>query len=123
MKFIKLVPNIFYEDIQIGIKLFIDCLEFEMGYSDLEGEQPCCVARKDAVAVFLIQSKEFAEKDRPELRLHTDNIEEVHAKVASKYPELLHPNGREISIKPWGAKEFALRDESDVCLIIQQWEN
>ena len=123
MKFTKLVPNIFYEDIRVGIKLFIDCLEFEMGYNGLDDEQPCCVVGKDGLAVFLIQSKEFAEKDRPELRLHTDNIEEVFERVASKYPELLHQNARKISLRPWGAKEFALRDESDVCLIIQQWEN
>ena len=121
MKFTKLVPNIFYTDINVGLKLFIDCLEFEIGYDDLNAAEPCCVAGKDGLAIFIIQSKEFAEKDRPELRLQTDNIKEVYAKVRSSHPELLHPNAKAISLRPWGAKEFALRDESDVCVIIQQW--
>src|SRR5882757_7805811 len=123
MKFTKMVPNIFYTDIRVGLKLFIDCLEFSIGYDDLSSPEPCCVAGRDGLGIFIIQSKEFAEKDRPELRLQTDNIEEVYAKVVSTHPELLHPNANKISLRPWGAKEFALRDESDVCVIIQQWPN
>lgn len=123
MKFTKLVPNIFYTDIKVGLKLFVECLEFTIGYDDLKSENPFCVIEKDGLAAHLIQSKEFAEKDRPEIRLETCNIEEVYNKVKLKYPELLHPNSREIQLKPWRAKEFALKDESDVCVIIQQWEN
>ena len=123
MKFTKMVPNIFYTDIRVGLKLFIDCLGFTIGYDDLAAAEPCCVAGKDGLGIFIIQSKEFAEKDRPEIRLQTDNIEEVYAKVASTHPELLHPNANKISLRPWGAREFALRDESDVCIIIQQWPN
>jgi hypothetical protein len=121
MKFTKLVPNLFYSDIQVGLKLFIDCLEFSIDYNDLKSQLPLCVIGKEGLALFLIQNKEFAEKDRPELRLHTSNIEEVYSKVVSKHPELLHPNSKEISLKPWGAKEFALLDESGVCVIIQEW--
>jgi hypothetical protein len=123
MKFTKLVPNIFYSDIQTGIKLFVECLEFSIGYNDLNSAEPRCVVQKNSLAVFIIQDKEFAEKDRPEIRLQTDNIEEVYTKVMAEFPELLHPNGKEISVKPWGAKEFALVDESGVCVIIQKWES
>lgn len=121
MKFTKLTPNIFYTDIRHGLKLFVDCLGFEIGYNDLDSEKPMCVAGRDGLAVFLIQDKEFAEKDRPELRLQTENIEEVFRSVKSRFPGLLHPNLKEVTLRPWGAKEFALRDESGVCLIIQQW--
>ncbi len=121
MKFNKLIPNIFYIDIQIGLHLFVECLEFTIGYDDLKSENPLCVIEKDTLGIFLIQSKEFAEKDRPELRLHTDTIEEVHYRVQSKFPQLLHPNLNSITLRPWGAKEFALRDASGVCVIIQQW--
>lgn len=121
MKFTKLIPNLFYTDIRVGLKVFIDCLEFEMGYDDLKSENPCFIAKKDNLAIFIIQSKEFAEKDRPEMRLHTPDIEEVYQKVKSKFPELLHPNLDKITLRPWGAKEFGIRDESDVCIIIQQW--
>jgi hypothetical protein len=123
MKFTKLVPNIFYADIKVGLKLFVECLEFTIGYDDLGSEEPFCVVEKDGLAIHLIQSKEFAEKDRPEIRLETDNIEEAYSKVRLTFPELLHPNLKEIALRPWQAREFALKDDSDVCVIIQQWEN
>ena len=121
MKFTKLIPNIFYSDIQVGLNLFVECLEFTIGFDDLKSDEPSCIAEKDSLAIFIIQSKEFAEKDRPELRLQTTNIEEVYTKVKSRFPELLHPNSNKITLQPWGAKEFALLDQSDVCVIIQQW--
>lgn len=122
MKFTKLTPNIFYTDIRHGLKLFVECLQFEIGFNDLKNEkQPMCVAGRDGLAVFLIQDKEFAEKDRPELRLQTGDINEVYESVKSRFPALLHPNLKEVTLRPWGAKEFALLDESGVCIIIQQW--
>ncbi len=121
MKFTKLVPNIFYEDIQVGLKLFVECLEFTIGYDDLASPQPCCVVDKDSLSIFLFQNREYADKDRPEIRLHTDDIEEVYAKIAQTHPELLHPNLNKVTLRPWGAREFALADPSHVCVIIQQW--
>ncbi|HEU4717067.1 MAG TPA: hypothetical protein VFU15_04510 [Bacteroidia bacterium] len=122
MKFTRLTPNIFYTDIRVGLKLFVDCLEFEIGHDDLQNpEKPLCVAGRDGLAVFLIQDKEYAEKDRPELRLETKNIDEVYAHVKSKFPELLHPNMKEVTLRPWGARELGLLDESGVCVVVQQW--
>lgn len=122
MKFTKLVPNIFYTDIQTGLQLFVDCLQFEISYNGLNEPNPCCVVKKDNLAVFLLQNKEFAEKDRPEIRLHTDNINEVHAQVKATHPQWLHPNLPNVTLRPWGALEFAIVDPSTVCVIIQQWE-
>ena len=93
MKFNKLVPNIFYADIKTGLKLFVDCLGFKITYDDLESiEQPFCVVEKDTLKVHLVQSKEFAEKDRPEIRLETDQIEEVYHQIKQTHPDLIHPN-------------------------------
>src|SRR5436305_1276674 len=108
MEFTKLVPNIFYENIQDGLNLFVDFLEFSISYNDLNSEYPCCVVDKDLLSVFLFQNKEYAEKDRPEIRLHTDNIEDVYAKVSGTHPQFLHPNLNKITLRSWGAKEFAL---------------
>ncbi len=121
MTFTKLVPNIYYPDIKTGLEIFIDCLEFTIGYNDLDGKDPCCVVTKDNLAVFLHQNKEYAEKDRPEFRLQTDNIEEVYAKVSASHPKLLHPNLKKPTLRPWGAKEFAMIDGSGVCVIVQEW--
>jgi hypothetical protein len=121
MRFTKLIPNIFYEDIKDGLSLFVDCLEFSIGYNDLDSANPCCIVQKDTLSVFLFQNKEFADKDRPEIRLHTDNIEAAFAKISRTHPQFLHPNLNRITLRPWGAREFALKDNTDVCVIVQQW--
>lgn len=121
MKFTRLVPNVFYTDVKVGLRLFVDCLEFTIGYSELNSANPFCVIEKDELRVNLFQNQEYAEKDRPEIRLVTDNIEEAYQKIASTHPDLLHPNLNKVTLRPWGAREFALRDASDVCIIIQQW--
>jgi hypothetical protein len=41
--------------------------------------------------------------------------------LATSYPELLHPNLREIILRPLDAKEVALMD-AHVGVIIQQWQ-
>ena len=120
MNFTKFVPNIFYEDIKSGLKIFVECLEFTVGHDELNSGQPFCVVEKDGLRVNLFQNKEYAEKDHPEFRLVTEDIEEVYEKVKSKFPELLHPNLSEVTVRPWGAKEFALRDEQ-IGIIVQQW--
>jgi hypothetical protein len=120
MNFTKLVPNIFYKDIRSGLKTFVECLEFNIGHDELNASVPFCVVEKNGLRVNLFQNKEYALKDNPEFRLVTDNIEEVYKKVKSEYPELLHPNLNQITVRPWGAKEFALTD-NQIGIIIQQW--
>jgi hypothetical protein len=120
MNFTKLVPNIFYTDIRVGLKTFVDCLEFKIGYEELSSKNPFCVVEKDGLRVNLFQNKEFAEKDNPEFRLVTNNIDEVYQKVASTHPELLHPNLNKVTVRPWSAKEFALRD-GQIGIVFQQW--
>ena len=119
MHFTKLVPNIFYADIKSGLKMFVDCLEFMIGHNEIETEFPFCVVEKNSLRVNLFQNKELAIKDNPEFRLVTDNIEEVYEKVSTKFPEFLHPNLSRITIRPWGAKEFAVTDDQ-IGIIIQQ---
>lgn len=40
-----------------------------MGYNGLAEDEPCCVLDNGNLSVFLFQNKEFADKDRPEIRL------------------------------------------------------
>ena len=120
MALTTLIPNIFYADIQVGLQLFVDCLGFTLVHEDLASEHAFCIARRDSVRVHLVQDAEFAAKDRPEIRIETDDIEGIYAEVVARCPQLLHPNGRTITLKPWGVREFALRDQSDVCVILQQ---
>jgi hypothetical protein len=118
--FTKIVPSIFYADIKIALKTFIDCLEFTMGHNELDADHPFCVVNKDGLSIMLFQNAEYADKEHPEIRLVTDNIDEVYTTVAVKFPELLHPNLKEVTLRPWGAKEFAMLD-GQIGVRVQQW--
>ena len=120
MHFSRLVPSLFYFDIKIGLKTFIDCLGFTMGHEELDSENPFCVVKKDGLSIMLFQNAYYAEKEHPEIRLETGNIEEVYAAVASNFPELLHPNLKEVTLRPWGAKEFAMLD-GQIGIRVQEW--
>jgi hypothetical protein len=118
MQLLKVIPKIFYSDIRVGLELFIDTLGFKTSFHD--PDPPFYVINRDGITLILSENDEFAKKDRPEIRIATDDIETLYAEIKEKNPKLLHPNLKAIRTQPWGLKEFALRDASDVCLIIQQ---
>ncbi|MES2379350.1 MAG: hypothetical protein V4553_22350 [Bacteroidota bacterium] len=120
MHFTKLVPSVFYADINIGLKTFVDCLEFKIGHQELNAASPYCVVNKGGLAVMIFQDKTQAGHDHPELRLETTNITEVYEKVAAQFPELLHPNLNKVTLRPWGAKEFALID-GQIGIRVMEW--
>ena len=120
MNFEKLVPNVYYVNITDGLKMFVDCLGFTIGHDEIKSNQPFCVLNKDGLSIYLFESATLAKEHNPEFRLVTKNIEEIYEKVSKSHPEFLHPNLTKITLRPWGAKEFALRDDQ-VCVIIQQW--
>jgi hypothetical protein len=120
MNFTKLVPNVFYVNINDALRLFIDCLEFSIEHNELTSEQPFCVIEKNGLRINLFENEALAKEHNPEFRLVTNNINEVYKKVSSSHPQFLHPNLREVTLRPWGAKEFALMDKQ-LGIIIQQW--
>src|SRR5688500_10237275 len=120
MEFTKLVPNIFYTDIKSGLKTFVECLEFSISHDELNSNQPFCVLEKGDLRINLFQNAELAAKDNPEFRLVTHNIEEVYNKISATHPKLLHPNLSKVTLRPWGAKEFAIMD-NQIGIVIQQW--
>lgn len=120
INFNKLVPNIYYVDIRDGLKMFIDCLEFSIGHEELKSKDPFCVIEKNGLQIYLFEHEDLAKEHQPEFRIVTDQIDEAYSKVSSSHPEFLHPNLNKVTLRPWGAKEFALRDHQ-VCIIFQQW--
>ena len=118
--FTKLVPSVFYKDISDGLKLFVDCLQFEIKHQDLNTSQPYCVLGKDDIGIMIFQDEQLAKEHNPELRLVTNNIEEVYAKISASHPHLLHPNLNKVTARPWGAKEFAIAD-MQLGIRFQQW--
>jgi hypothetical protein len=120
MNFEKLVPNVFYVNITDGLKLFVNCLGCTIGHDEIKSSQPFCVLEKDGLRINLFENAALAKEHHPEFRLVTKNIEEVYEKVSTSHPEFLHPNLNKITLRPWGAKEFALMD-TQLGVIIQQW--
>lgn len=116
-----LIPNVFYEDIEVGVRLFVKTLGFSIMHEDRKAEQPLIVVERDSVKVHLLENAEFAAKDRPEIRIETDDIEAVYNEVLSNNSDYLHPNSKGPTLRPWGCTEFGLLDETKVCIIIQQW--
>jgi hypothetical protein len=120
MNFTKLVPSVFYIDISDGLKLFVDCLQFSIEHKDLNTSQPYCVLEKDGIRIMLFQDEKLAKEHYPELRIETENIEEVYSKISNSHPQLLHPNLNKVTLRPWGAKEFAIKDKQ-IGIRFQQW--
>jgi hypothetical protein len=120
MNFTKLVPSVFYADIADGIRLFVDCLEFAIAHQELSSPQPFCVLAKGGISIMVFQDAQLAGEHHPELRLVTENIKEVYSKIAATHPHLLHPNLSTVTLRPWGAREFAIADHQ-LGIRFQQW--
>ena len=113
----RLIPKIFFNHMAEGLDLFVGCLGFEVLYQD----KSLAVVGRDGAKAYVVESPEYAAKDRPEIAIETDTIEELYAEISSKRAELLHPNSKVMEKKPWGAIEFAVLDPTGVCVVFRQW--
>jgi hypothetical protein len=113
----RLVPNIFYNRLSEGLELFVTCLGFKVLHQDAT----LAVVERDGAKAYIIESPEFAAKDRPQISIETDTIDELYREISSKSPQMLHPNSKTIEKKPWGAREFGVRDKTDVCVVFRQF--
>lgn len=120
MHFTKLVPNVFYKDINDALRLFVECLEFKIEHDELATDQPFCVVEKDGLRINLFENETLAKEHHPEFRLVTNDIDEVYKKLSASHPHFLHPNLKQVTLRPWGAREFALMD-NQLGIVIQQW--
>jgi hypothetical protein len=113
----NVIPKVFYDDVEVGIDLFVDGIGMEI----LHRDDDLVVAARDGAKVYLVEDAEFAAKDRPELSIETDDIEAIHAEISSRRPDLLHPNLPEVTLREWGAREFAVVDSTTVCVVFRSW--
>jgi hypothetical protein len=112
----RLVPKVFYDNIEDALDLFVDC----MGFRVLHRDGTLAVVERDSAKAYLVESAEFAAKDRPEIAIETDAIEQLYQEIRARRPEMLHPKSNVLEKKPWGAVEFAIRDKTDVCIVFRQ---
>jgi hypothetical protein len=114
---IRLVPKVFFDRMDDGLDLFVNCLGFRILHQD----GSLAVVGRDGVKAYVVESPEYAAKDRPEIAIETDNIDEIHHEISSKRPDVLHPNLPRVTQRPWGALEFSLLDKTGVCVVFRQW--
>lgn len=114
---IRIVPKIFFHRMEEGLDLFVNCLGFKVLHQD----GSLAVVGRDGAKAYVMESPEYAAKDRPEIAIETDNIEEIHQDIASRRPDRLHPNLPRVTKRPWGALEFSVLDKTGVCVVFRQW--
>lgn len=115
--FNNLIPKIFYDHLQDGL----DFLVSGLGFAILHQDATLAVIARDGARACTMQSPECAALDRPELAIETDDIDAIHQEMSVRCPGLLHPNSRTVSLKPWGAREFAMLDRTTVCVVFREW--
>ena len=116
----RLDPKVFHADLADladGLDLFVGCRGVRIGRRD----ETLVVVERDGAKACLVEGVEFAAKDRPELTIETDTIDALYVEVAGRRPDLLHPNLRSITTRPWGAREFAVPDRTRVCVVFREW--
>lgn len=113
----RLIPKVFYDRMADGLDLFVNGL----GFTILHQDDSLAVVERDGAKAYVVESPEYAAKDRPELAIETDTIDELYAEISAKRPDLLHPNLNEVTMRPWGAQEFAVLDKTQVCVVFRQW--
>jgi hypothetical protein len=114
---LRLIPKVFYADINVGLDLFVRCLGFQL----LHRDESISVLARDGAKVYLMENAALAALDRPELAIETDDIAAIYREVKERAPEILHPSSRTVQHKPWGAQEFAVLDSTTVCVVFRQW--
>jgi hypothetical protein len=114
---IRLVPKVFFERMDQGLDLFVQCLGFQILYR----EEKLAVVGRDGAKAYVVESPEYAVKDRPEIAIETDTIHDLFEEVSTKRPDVLHPNLPRVTQRPWGALEFSLLDRTGVCIVFRQW--
>lgn len=117
MTFLHAVPTIFYDDVEVGVDLFVDGIGMELVHRD----DGLVVLVRDHAKLNLVQDAEHAAKDRPQLSIEVDDIEAVHADLSARRPDLLHPNLPRVRLREWGAREFAVLDSTTVCVVFREW--
>lgn len=115
--FKNLIPKIFYEKLEDGLEFFVGGLGFEVLHQDAN----LAVIARDGAKAYIVQSPGYAARDRPELAIETDDIEAVHQEMSTRAPDWLHPNLSRVSLRPWGAREFAMLDKTTVCVVFREW--
>ncbi len=117
--FKNLIPKVFYADLQDGLEFFVEGL----GFTNLYQDENMAVVGREGAKAYLVANAQCAALDRPELSIDTENIDTIYAEMKQRCPNLLHPNSKSVTTRPWGSREFAMLDKTTVCIVFREWPN
>jgi hypothetical protein len=60
----------------------------------------------------LFENENLAKVHHPEFKLVTNDIEEVYKRLLSSHLQFLHPNLREVTLRPWGCKRICVNEQT-----------
>ena len=66
---LRLIPKIFFNHMDEGLDLFVNGL----GFTVLHQDATLAVVGRDGAKAYVMESPEYAAKDRPEIAIETDN--------------------------------------------------
>lgn len=106
-----LIPAI---DVAKAASFYQESLGFKLAWTD--GSSLAIVYRED-VELFLSVDANPEHAKSFSIRIGVQNIESLYDGYKSK--ELIHPNG-DLTVKPWGLKEFIIQDLNGVCIAFHE---
>lgn len=93
----------------------------QLGFTDVgkEDYDGYLILQKDQVQLHFFEFKELEPNTNyGQIYIRTDNIDEFYRSLLEK-GVTIHPNGN-LSVKPWGQKEFSLLDPDNNLITIGQ---
>ncbi|MBY0416238.1 MAG: GNAT family N-acetyltransferase [Bdellovibrionales bacterium] len=108
-----LIPAI---DVNLASDFYQKILGFKSAWIDGNPATMAIVYRGD-IEIFLTINPDIEHAKKCSLRIAVENIEALYDEYSSK--NIIHPNG-ELSVEPWGLKEFTITDLNGVCIVFHE---
>lgn len=102
-------------DVAGATKFYADVLGFTVQYQ----EEGMAIMQRDTVTVFLTDVDDEHVASMTAFRIEVDDVETLFKELSAKgLPDFHSTSGQSISKltdKPWGTREFAVKDPAGIC--------
>lgn len=102
------------EDLEKTVVFYEQQLGFRRIHQEGDPIYMALVAR-DGVQIFLIKKEDKHLAEETSLRINVHQIENLYAEFQAKNEKIIDVAGQ-LETKPWGIKEFVVKDLAGVCL-------
>ncbi len=126
-KLLRAVQGICFLDLENPKKFFVDLLGFNAAHE----EEGLLVVERDSVLFQLGIDPDVAIDVKgnrmmaPLIRIETNDIESISREIKERYSSGVCPTAivkdEEPKLRPWGAKEWGVRDSNNMVILFQEW--